>query len=195
MTEHSLQAGHTPLPRVGFQGTFGAFSEQAIRQHWPDGADPLPHHTFADVVASVIARTVDFAVIPVENAIAGPVTNAVDALDSAGSAIEHRGELRINVKLCLMGPSGATLDGIRTVHSHPMALAQCRMFFECHPWLTPMVHEDTAGAAEDVRLWNDTTVGAIASEAAASRHQLEIIARGLEDNPENWTRFVVVNAR
>ncbi len=195
MTVNDSKTEHTPIPRVAFQGTFGAFSEQAIRQHWPGGADPLPHHTFADVVASVIARDVDFAVIPVENAIAGPVLNAIEALDAAGDAIVRNGHLRINVKLCLMGPPGATLDHVRVVHSHPMALAQCRKFFARHQWFTPVVHEDTAGAAQDVATWNDLTIAAIASNAAAVRHQLQVIAESLEDDPANWTRFVVVSAR
>jgi prephenate dehydratase len=195
MTVNDSTTEHTPIPRVAFQGTFGAFSEQAIRQHWPDGADALPHHTFDDVVASVIAREVDFAVIPVENAIAGPVVNAIEALDAAGDAIVRDGDLRINVKLCLMGPSGASIDGVRAVHSHPMALAQCRKFFARHAWLTPVVHEDTAGAAQEVAMWNDLTIAAIASNAAAVRHQLQVIAESLEDDPANWTRFVVVSAR
>ena len=195
MTVNDSTTEHTPIPRVAFQGTFGAFSEQAIRQQWPGGADALPHHTFDDVVASVLARSVDFAVIPVENAIAGPVANAIEALDAAGDGIVRNGDLRINVKLCLMGPRGASIDGVRAVHSHPMALAQCRKFFARHAWLTPVVHEDTAGAAQDVRVWNDITIAAIASAAAAARHDLEIMARGLEDDPANWTRFVVVNAR
>src|SRR5688572_32513049 len=127
MTVNSPKSDHE-LPRVGFQGTFGAFSEQAIRQQWPHGADARPHRTFSDVIASVLSRDVDFAVIPVENAIAGRVATAVDALDEAGDAIVRRSDLRINVKLCLLGPKGATLDGVRTVHSHPMALAQCRIF-------------------------------------------------------------------
>lgn len=195
MTVNSSKAEHTPIPRVAFQGTFGAFSEQAIRQHWPDGADAVPHHSFVDVVASVLARSVDFAVIPVENAIAGPVANAIEALDAAADTIAHRGDVRINVKLCLMGPRGATLDHIRAVHSHPMALAQCRKFFARHDWFTPVLHEDTAGAAQDVAAWNDVTIAAIASDAAAGRNDLRVIARGLEDDPENWTRFVVVTAR
>jgi len=195
MTANIPNAEPDRIPRVGFQGSYGAFSEQAIRQHWPHGADARPHHTFSDVIASVLARHVDFAVIPVENAIAGKVVNALDALDAAGDGIVRRTDLRINVKLCLLGPKGATLEGVRMVHSHPMALAQCRIFFARHGWFTPVPHEDTAGAAEDVAAWNDVTIAAIASDAAADRHGLEIIVRHVEDVPANWTRFLVVTAR
>jgi len=195
MSVRPSNGGHEPIPRVGFQGTYGAFSEQAIRQAWPDGADARPHRTFSDVIASVLARDVDFAVIPVENAIAGRVATAVDALDAAGDALVRRSDLRINVKLCLMGPVGAKLEDIRTVHSHPMALAQCRIFFARHAWLVPVPHEDTAGAAQDVAAWNDLTIAAIASDAAAVRHGLEVVVRHVEDVPANWTRFLVVSAR
>ena len=183
------------VPRVAFQGAPGAFSEMAIRQQWPDGADARPHGTFQDTIASVLAHEVDYAVLPVENAIAGRVTAALDVLEAAGSALVHHSDLRVDVRLCLIAPHGATLEGIRTVHSHHMALSQCRIFFARHDWLTPVPHEDTAGAAGDVAAWNDPTIAAIASQAAAVRHGLDVIARGIEDVPANWTRFLVVSAR
>ena len=194
MTEpHQHDVARTP--RVAFQGAFGAFSEMAVRQQWPNGAEALPHHTFDDAIASVLSQNADFAVIPVENAIAGPVTAAMQALDSAGDRLAQLSELRVGVRLCLLAPRGATLAGIRTVHSHPMALAQCRIFFARHAWLTPAPHEDTAGAAQDVAAWADHAIAAIASDAAAHRYDLEIIARDIEDARANWTRFVVVSAR
>jgi prephenate dehydratase len=183
------------VPRVAFQGAFGAFSEMAIRQRWPDGADPRPYSTFQDAVDSVLSRETDFAVLPVENAIAGRVQAAHDALDAAGDALVRQSDLRVDVRLCLLAPQGATLEGVRVVHSHPMALAQCRIFFARHDWLTPAPHEDTAGAASDVAAWNDVTIGAIASQAAAVRYGLDVVARNIEDMPANWTRFLVVSAR
>ena len=196
MTASNPPAESKPgVPRVAFQGAFGAFSEMAIRQQWPDGADARPHGTFQDVIDSVLARQADYAVIPVENAIAGRVAAAVDALDSAGDALVHRSDMRVDVRMCLMAPPGATLEGVRVVHSHPMALSQCRIFFARHDWLTPMPHQDTAGAAGDVAAWNDVTIAAIASHAAAIRHGLDVIARNIEDVPANWTRFLVVSAR
>ncbi|MES2522690.1 MAG: prephenate dehydratase domain-containing protein [Gemmatimonadota bacterium] len=200
MPVHSPSGGHTnehasTLPRVAFQGALGAFSEQAIRQHWPDGAQARPHRTFGEAIASVLAHDADFAVIPVENAIAGRVASAVDALDAAGAALVHRSDVRVIVRLCLLAPQGATMAGIRSVYSHPMALAQCRIFFARHEWLTPVPHEDTAGAAEEVAGMRDVTRAAVASDAAAERYGLDIIARDVEDVPVNWTRFLIVSAR
>lgn len=193
MTESDV--GTAREPRVSFQGSPGAFSELAIRQQWPGGAIAIPQHTFGEAIASVLSGASDYAVIPVENAIAGRVTAALAALDEHQAHIMQRSELRVDVRLCLIAPSGATLAGIRAVHSHPMALAQCRIFFARHEWLVPTPHEDTAGAAHDVAAWADPSIAAIASDAAAARYNLEIITRDIGDARMNWTRFVVVAAR
>ncbi len=188
-------AASTDTPRVAFQGEPGAFSEMAIRQQWPTGATPVPCLTFPDVLARLAQGDADFAVMPVENAIVGPVTVALDALAQVGDAVAVRGETRVPVHLFLMAPAGAPLAGLRDIHSHPVALAQCRLFFARHPWLVSSPHADTAGAARDVALAGDRSRGAVASAMAAERYGLEIIARHVEDVPLNWTRFVVVSPR
>lgn len=165
----------------------------AIRQQWPEGAEPLPCHTFPDALTQLLEARADFAVIPVENAIVGPVTVALDALAAVGDAVVTRAETRVPVHLCLMAPRGATLAGLREVYSHPVALAQCRIFFARHSWLVSTPHADTAGAAHDVAREGLVTRGAVASEMAAERYGLEIIARRIEDVPLNWTRFLVVS--
>lgn len=183
------------LPRVAFQGELGAFSEIAIQQRWPDGADLVPCRTFADTVEAVLGQRATFAAIPVENAIAGVVGAARAALDAVGAQLTHLGEEIIPVQLCLMAPASATIAGLRIVHSHQMALAQCQAFLARQPDLTALVHDDTAGAARDVATLGDVTVGAIAADAAAARYGLDVLARQIQDVPDNWTRFVVVSAR
>jgi prephenate dehydratase len=180
------------LPRVAFQGEAGAFSELAIRMQWPDGADAHPCATFPDAIAAVTRGDADFAAIPVENAIIGPVQVAQSALAAAGSAVMVRAQLQVPVHLCLMALPGAHLEQLRAVYSHPAALAQCRIFFARHDWLEPHPHADTAGAAREVALGHDHTMGAVASDAAASRYGLEILVRFIEDMPANWTRFVII---
>jgi prephenate dehydratase len=143
----------------------------------------------------LLDRTVDFAIIPLENAIAGPVAVALEALDAIEDRIHRVMELRVSVHLCLMAPRGATLAGLRIARSHPVALAQCRIFLARHSWITPEGYYDTAGAARDVASQADLTIGAVASEAAAAQYQLEILARNVEDVSANWTRFVVVEPR
>jgi prephenate dehydratase len=179
-------------PVVAFQGELGAFGELAIRQHWPDGATPLPCATFADTVARVLDGSAMFATLPVENAIVGPVRDAIDAIGASALHLSPQGEERVSVQLCLMAPRGATLATLRDVHSHAVALGQCRLFFARHPWLQPVVHDDTAGAAREVAAAGVRTRAALASAVAAERHDLEIIAHAVQDIAENWTRFVVV---
>jgi prephenate dehydratase len=193
VTDHTAAITH--VPRVAFQGELGAFSEMAIRQQWPTGATPVPCLTFPDVLAQLTRGHAEFAVVPVENAIVGPVTVALTALDAVADRVEVRGETRVPVHLCLMAPAGATLAGLRDIHSHPVALAQCRIFFARHSWLASRPHADTAGAAREVAMAGDLSQGAVASAMAAERYGLEIIARHIEDVPLNWTRFVVVSPR
>ena len=183
------------IPRVSFQGEAGAFSELAVRRAWPHGATAHPCETFDEVLDLLIQGAVDFAMVPVENAIAGPVIKALSALDARSDSVRQVMDLRVPVHLFLLGVPGATLEGLRTVRSHPVALAQCRFFMAQHPWLTPEGYYDTAGAARDVAAAQDVTIGAVASEAAASKYQLSVLARNVEDVSANWTRFVVVERR
>lgn len=179
-------------PRVAFQGELGAFSELAVRRQWPDGAEAIPCASFPEAIAKVCSGETDFAVIPVENAIIGPVRIAQEALAEAGAAIVARAEVRVPVHLCLMGLPGTSVEQLRRVLSHPAALAQCRRFLAQHDWIEAVPHADTAGAARDIAASNDRTQGAVASDVAASRYGLEILERFIEDMPANWTRFVVV---
>ena len=182
-------------PRVAFQGALGAFSELAIQQHWPEGATPVPNDTFEGAVQCVLSNSADFAAIPVENAIAGPVHIALNALHTHEAGLVRHGELCVTIHLCLMAPPGASLANLRVIRSHSMALAQCRIFCARHEWLVPEPHADTAGAARDVAALDDRTIGAVASVAAAQRYGLEILAHSIEDIPTNWTRFVIVSKR
>lgn len=182
-------------PRVAFQGTHGAFSELAIRQYWPHHADVLPQQTFTNAVNSVLSREADFAVIPVENAIVGPVHVALAALRAADDQLILGESIKLEIRLCLMAPAGAALSSLREVLSHPVALAQCGTFFAQHPWLTPIVHVDTGSAACDVSKTGELHRGAIASDTTAALYGLEIIENNIADLKTNWTRFVVVRAR
>ncbi len=199
MTHHTDMLGQHPtpvnvaaLPRVSFQGELGAFSELAIQKHWKGRAIAVPSERFEDAIARIADGTADFSVIPVENAIAGPVQAALTALGVAGSHVQSVGEVSVDIELCLMAPAGASLTEVRAVYSHPMALAQCRQFVSGHPWLSARRHADTAGAARDIAQRRDLSVAAIAGAPAAERYGLEILARAIQDAPGNWTRFVVI---
>jgi prephenate dehydratase len=155
----------------------------------------VPFRTFPDVLAALRRGLVDRAMIPVANAIAGPVRVALDALAAVEDEVTAVDEHRLIIVLCLLGVPGAMLATVRTVRSHPVALAQCRIFMARHPWLDAVGHDDTAGAAREVAEQGDRTTGAIASAMAAERYGLEVLARGVQDVPLNWTRFQVMQRR
>lgn len=176
-------------PRVAFQGTYGAYSEVALSKMLPD-AEAVPCASFEDVFAALGEKQVEYALIPAENSIAGRVADVHHLLPRANVFIvgEHYEPIRHH----LLAPEGATLETIKEVHSHVHALGQCRDFISRHGY-RPVVHADTAGAAEDVAKWNDTAKAAIASELAGKRYGLQSIEAGVEDGEGNTTRFLLLS--
>lgn len=177
------------LQRVGFQGELGAFSEEAVRALVP-GADPIPHPSFEAVLRSVERREVDAGAVPVENTLAGTVAAAYDAL--ASGAVSVVAEVAIPIRLYLLGTAEASVGGLREARSHPVALAQCRGFFEAHTDVLPQAVYDTAGAAKAVATSGDPAVAAIASRGAGKRYDLKVLAENLQDRDDNQTRFFLV---
>lgn len=182
-------------PRVAFQGEFGAFSELAIAEQWPDGADAVPCPSFADALAALFDGRADVAVIPVENAIAGKVPLALEALAQREGELTKVAERRVAIHLALLALPGASLGKVTHVHSHPVALAQCRIFLARHPQIVIMPEADTAGAARMVAERGDPAHAAIAGPSAAGRYGLVALRTHLEDVAANSTRFVVVAPR
>lgn len=181
----------SPL-RVAYQGEPGAYSDLAVRQYFGDAGVGVPFRTFADVLDAVVTGACDRALLPVENAIVGRVQVALDALAPVESELLIEGEYRLPVELCLLGVPGAMLATVRTVRGHPVALAQCRIFAARHPWFDTVAHDDSAGAAREVAETGDRSIAAIASAMAAERYGLEVLARGVQDVPHNWTRFLIL---
>ncbi|MFN2563976.1 MAG: prephenate dehydratase [Gemmatimonadaceae bacterium] len=179
------------MTRVAFQGELGAFSEQAVVQLWPDGAEPVPMRDFIDVARAVQRGGVDFGVLPIENTLAGSVIGTYDAL-FACDALHVVSETVVAIHHCVLALPGASLDSLRVVSSHPVALAQCERFFRAHPHLVARATYDTAGAAREVAERGDSAAGAIAGRPAAERYGLEIVAADVEDRPDNQTRFVAI---
>jgi prephenate dehydratase len=177
--------------RVAFQGEPGAFGEDAIVKFF-GSADvvTVPERQFADVVAVVEDGRADYAVLPVENTIAGAVVAAARAL--ADSALRTTGNVTVPVKQCLLAVPGARLSDLTTVVSHPVALAQCTKFLLAHPQLKAFPSFDTAGAAREVATAGDIRIAAIAGRRAATLYRLDVLAEGIQDRPDNETRFVIV---
>ncbi len=174
--------------RVAFQGERGAFGELAIRHWWPAVAEPVPCRDFGDVLDAVRTGGADAGVLPVENRIVGPVVRACEALAQAGHGVRCTAHVTIPVRHALLAVPGATLDGLRAVRSHPVALAQCTRVIAARGWASEPTH-DTAGAAREVAERGAPTVAAIAPATAAERYGLIVLADVVQDVPDNWTRF------
>jgi prephenate dehydratase len=179
------------VTRVAFQGELGAFSEQGVAQLWPEGAEPVPMREVLDVARAVEAGEVELGLLPVENTLAGSVIGSYDAL-FACDAVHVVAETVVAIHHCVLAVPGATLESLRTVASHPVALAQCARFLRSHPHLVAQAAYDTAGAAREVASRGDPTAAAIAGRPAAERYGLTIVAADVEDRPDNQTRFLAI---
>jgi monofunctional chorismate mutase len=180
--------------RVAFQGDRGAYAESAIAQIWRHPVEQIPVPTFTGAVRAVQEGEAEACVIPVENSIVGRIEAGWHAL-AAYPEMQIVGETLVPVRHCLLAPKGATLAGLISASSHPVALAQCSRFFEAHPWIKPTKSFDTGGAAREVSEGGELSRAAIASRAAAERYGLAVLEEGIQDQRENHTRFVSVISR
>jgi prephenate dehydratase len=178
--------------KVAIQGEPGSFSHEAALKLLPD-AVILPHSLSADVFASLSSGKADAAVIPIENSLAGSVLEHFDLLLTHDVLVERETLLRIRHNL--IAGAGSTIDVVQRVFSHPVALAQCRRFFAAHPKMQALAFYDTAGSVKQLSELNDCHAAAIASEAAARYYGARILQAGIEDNPENYTRFFQVRRK
>lgn len=179
-------------PRVAFQGERGAFSEEAAVKMLGYEIELVPRKTFADLFKSLENRLADYLLAPVENTIAGVVHPSVDLMRSSSLSILD--EVEIKIEQHLIGCPGASFDTIETVQSHPVALAQCSRFFEANPQLNRVIGEDTAGSVSEVVRLRDPKRAAIAGQRAADLYGGWIIRRSIQDQTENYTRFVLLSA-
>jgi prephenate dehydratase len=187
-----LQAG--PLrarkTRVAFQGEEGAFSEAAAVQLLGDSIVTVPRPTFEATFRAIADGAADALLVPVENSLAGSVVRVYDLL--LESELTITAETILPIEMNLIGCPGALLSEIRSVSSHPMALAQCEHFFGQHPSVKRLPAEDTAGSVREILARGDKTHAAIAGKYAADRYRGLIIAEKIQDNAENFTRFVLL---
>jgi prephenate dehydratase len=175
--------------KIVYQGEPGANSHIAAREVYPD-FEAIACATFEDCFAELEQGTADLGMIPIENSIAGRVADIHQLLPK--SNLHIIGEYFLPVRHQLMAPQGATLDGLKTVQSHPQALGQCRENLR-RLGLTPVVGADTAGSAREIAQIGDTTRGAIASRLAAEIYGLDILKEDVEDQTHNTTRFVILS--
>lgn len=180
-------------PRVAFQGERGAFSEEAALKLLGPQIELVPQRTFEKLFHSVERGEADYVLAPVANTIAGPVQASLDLLER--SALLELDEVEMQIEQHLIGCPDATLTNIETVQSHPVALAQCKRFFAEHPRLKPIDADDTAGSVAEVIRRGDATRAAIAGRRAAELYGASIVRESIQDQPENFTRFVLLGMK
>jgi prephenate dehydratase/chorismate mutase len=174
---------------VAFQGEHGAWSEIAIH-NLSFNMVPIPCLEFADVFASVANGEVDYGMVPIENSIEGSVHEVNDLL--VETSLKIVAETTVPVHHNLLVIPGSDYREIKSVYSHPQALAQCRSFLTRNK-LEPRPFYDTAGAARWLAHERQSSSGVIASSLAAELHGLEIIKDHIEDHPDNSTRFILLS--
>jgi prephenate dehydratase len=176
--------------RIAFQGEPGAFSQVAATQLAGDDIMPVPTETFEEVFVSVINGKCDCAVVPIENTLHGSVHENYDHLLKYNLAI--RGETFVRIVHNLIAPPGVRIGQIRKAYSHPVALNQCRRFFEENPQIERTPFYDTAGSVKMLMEKELKDAAAIASATAAKIYGGRILKKSIEDDRRNYTRFFLL---
>jgi prephenate dehydratase len=175
--------------RVAFQGELGAYSEEAIIQYFGKKAKPVPRPYLKDVFDTVKKGEADLGLVPAENSLEGSIVRTFDLLLERGLKIQ--GETVLRVVHCLIANKGIPLGDVKRVYSHPQALGQCRAYLD-GPGFEPVSWYDTAGSVKMIRDEGLRDAAAIASSRAAEVYDMAVLARGLETDNENYTRFFVI---
>jgi len=178
--------------RVAVQGELGSFSELAAYEFFPERDVAIcPCESFVDLFAAVDEGRADFGMAPVENSLAGSIHQVWELLVSRPLPV--MGEILLRVSHCLISHPGARLEDIRDVYSHPQALAQCRDFLRSHGHIREHEVYDTAGAVKMIKARERQGDAAIGPAQSASDQGMEILARAIETQEENYTRFLVLS--
>ncbi len=177
--------------RVAFQGEHGSFSESAVVGILGEDCETVPCQTFDDLYKSIDEGKADFILSPLENSLVGSVHRCYDLL--LHSNLNIVAEIILPISHFLVAAGEATFETIRTVESHPVALAQCERFFAAHPDLKGVAADDTAGSVRRVVESRDVTRAAIGGRRTAEIYGGKILREHIEDHAENYTRFVLLS--
>ena len=175
--------------QIAIQGELGSFSHEAALTFDPQ-ATIHPCVLSAEMFRMLEANEVDAAVAPIENSLAGSVVEHYDLLWQHNLKVEK--ELRLRIRHCLIAMPNSDIATVHRVYSHPVALAQCRRFFAGHPSIEAIPFYDTAGSVKQLMELRDRHVGAVASVQAAVQYGARVLEQGIEDDPENYTRFFLL---
>ena len=175
--------------KVAFQGEHGAYSEEAILQHFKSNVIPVPCPALKEVFDSVEDGEVDLGLVPVENTLEGSIVRTYDLL--LESPLKVQAEVILRVVHCLIANPGVTQNEVKRVYSHPQALGQCRRYLEQQGYEAHATY-DTAGSVKMLKERGLMDAAAIASGWAAEVYDMTVLASGIETHPENYTRFFIL---
>ena len=175
--------------RIAFQGEPGAYSHEACRKARP-GMEALPCRTFEDAIDAVRDGSADLAMLPVENSTYGRVADIHSLLPKSGLHIVDEAFVRVHINM--LGVPGAALGDITQAMSHTVLLGQCKTFLQKYG-IHRVTGADTAGSARHVAEAGDATLSALASELAGEIYGLDVLARHIEDQSNNTTRFLIMS--
>jgi prephenate dehydratase len=178
------------ISNIAIQGVPGSFHHQVALAKFGEDAEILSFNTFEPVAKSVATGDADFAVMAIENSIAGAIFPNYELLDRFELTI--RDEFYLPIAHQLMALPGQKIEDIKEVRSHPMALLQCKSFFAEHPSIELKDDIDTAAVAKQIASENWEGIGAIASKIAAEIYGLEILAKDIQTVKSNFTRFIIL---
>jgi prephenate dehydratase len=175
---------------ISIQGVKGAFHEEAAINYYGREIEILPNISFYEVIESIRDNNVKAGIMAVENTISGTIHSNLNLIRESGLAI--CGEVYLQIEQNLVGLPGTSIDNLVEVHSHYMAIDQCRNFFRKHPHIKLIESDDTALSMKEIAEKQLTNVGAIGSRIGARHYGLNIIAESIETNKKNYTRFLIV---
>jgi prephenate dehydratase len=176
--------------KVAYQGERGAFSEAAARKLLGENIESLPHYSFDEMFDSVVTGAADCSMTPIENSLAGSVIKNYDLLEEHDLTII--GEINLRIVHNLIAAPDVRLEEVRRVYSHPVALAQCEKFLRAQSHIEAISAHDTAGSVRMVLENRRKDEAAIAGAIAAEVYNAQILVEGIEDNPQNFTRFLLL---
>lgn len=175
--------------RVAFQGERGANSEAAALKHFGEAIETVPSENFDELFGRIAGGDAEYAMVPIENTLAGSIHQNYDLL--AQHELHIVGEEILHVEHFLIAAPGVTLEAVRSVISQQPALAQCEHYINKHGWTREAAY-DTAGSVKLLKASGRRDAAAIAPRRVASVYEMNILAENIEDNAENYTRFVVL---
>lgn len=177
--------------KIAIQGTLGSFHEMATRNYFRDDITLLPCNTFEELTGKLASHEADYGCLAIENSLVGSILRNYRLIME--NPVKIIGEEYLRIRQNLLALPGQTIADLREVHSHPMAIEQCKEFFRHYPHITLINSIDTALSAREISEHQIRGRGAIGSSLAAKLYNLDTVAAGIETNKENYTRFLILS--